>query len=309
MPGHAPAWLLICSFETLHKERRLFLVMYNTFKTFIFLAALTALFMLFGQMLGGRSGMTFALVLALGMNFFAYWYSDRVALAMSHAREAGQAEAPNLHSIVAKLAVSAGLPKPRVYIIDQETPNAFATGRNPEHAAIAVTSGILRLLTHEELEGVLAHEFAHIRNRDILISSIAAVFAGAISYLASMAQWALIFGGLGGDDDEGGGIVGSIVMMIVAPIAAMLIQMAISRSREYQADATGAEICHHPEALASALGKLEEWNHRVPMEVNPATAQMYIVNPLTSGAIANLFSTHPPIQERIKRLLSMRGHV
>lgn len=282
--------------------------MYNMFKTFMFLAALTALFMLVGQMIGGRSGMTFALVLALGMNFFAYWYSDKMALAMSGAREVSQAEAPNLHAIVAQLAASAGLPKPRVCIIDQETPNAFATGRNPEHAAVAVTSGILKLLTHEELEGVLAHELAHIRNRDILISSIAAVFAGAISYLASMAQWAMIFGGLGGgDDDDGGGIVGSLVMMIVAPIAAMLIQMAISRSREYQADATGAEICHHPEALASALAKLEDWNHRVPMEVNPATAQMYIVNPLTSGAVANLFSTHPPIKERISRLLSMRG--
>ena len=282
--------------------------MYNMFKTFIFLAALTALFMLVGRMLGGQTGMTIALVLALGMNFFAYWYSDKMALAMSHAREVSRAEAPQLHAIVEKLAVSAGIPKPRVYIMDQETPNAFATGRNPEHAAVAVTSGILRLLTYEELEGVLAHELAHIKNRDILISSIAAVFAGAISYLASMAQWALIFGGLGGDDeDDGGGIIGAVIMMIVAPIAAMLIQMAISRSREYLADATGAQICHHPEALASALKKLEEWNHRVPMDVNPATAQMYIVNPLTSGAIANLFSTHPPIQERIKRLLELRG--
>ncbi len=282
--------------------------MYNMFKTFIFLAALTALFMLVGRMLGGQTGMTIALVLALGMNFFAYWYSDKMALAMSHAREVSKAEAPQLHAIVEKLAVSAGIPKPRVYIMDQETPNAFATGRNPEHAAVAVTSGILRLLTYEELEGVLAHELAHIKNRDILISSIAAVFAGAISYLASMAQWALIFGGLGGDDeDDGGGIIGAVIMMIVAPIAAMLIQMAISRSREYLADATGAQICHHPEALASALKKLEEWNHRVPMDVNPATAQMYIVNPLTSGAIANLFSTHPPIQERIKRLLELRG--
>ncbi len=284
--------------------------MYNMFKTFIFLAALTALFMFVGRMLGGQTGMTVALVLALGMNFVAYWFSDRMALAMSGAREVSEAEAPLLHSIVAKLAVSAGIPKPRVYIIDQETPNAFATGRNPEHAAVAVTAGILRLLTHEELEGVLAHELAHIKNRDILISSIAAVFAGAISYLANMAQWALIFGGFSGDDDEdGAGIIGTVVMMIVAPLAAMLIQMAISRSREYLADATGARICHHPEALASALRKLEEWNHRVPMEVNPATAQMYIVNPLTAGAVANLFSTHPPIQERIKRLLEMRGQV
>ncbi len=284
--------------------------MFNTLKTFIFLAALTALFMVVGRMLGGQAGMTIALVFALGMNFFAYWFSDRMALAMSGAREVSPAEAPQLHAIVEKLAVSAGLPKPRVYIIDQDTPNAFATGRNPEHAAVAVTSGILRLLTHEELEGVLSHELGHIKNRDILISSIAAVFAGAISYLANMAQWALIFGGLGGnDDDDSGGVIGAIIMMIVAPLAAMLIQMAISRSREYLADATGAEICHHPEALASALQKLEEWNHRLPMQVNPATAQMYIVNPLTSGAIANLFSTHPPIQERIKRLLALRGRV
>ena len=280
------------------------------FKTFIFLAALTALFMFVGRMLGGQAGMTMALVLALGMNFVAYWFSDRMALAMSGAREVSEAEAPQLHSIVAKLAVSAGIPKPRVYIIDQETPNAFATGRNPEHAAVAVTVGILRLLTHEELEGVLAHELAHIKNRDILISSIAAVFAGAISYLANMAQWALIFGGFSSDDDDdGAGVIGTVVMMIVAPLAAMLIQMAISRSREYLADATGARICRHPEALASALRKLEEWNHRLPMDVNPATAQMYIVNPLTAGAVANLFSTHPPIQERIRRLLEMRGQV
>ncbi len=284
--------------------------MFNTLKTFIFLAALTALFMVVGRMLGGQAGMTIALVFALGMNFFAYWFSDKMALAMSGAREVSPAEAPQLHAIVEKLAVSAGLPKPRVYIIDQDTPNAFATGRNPEHAAVAVTSGLLRLLTHEELEGVLSHELGHIKNRDILISSIAAVFAGAISYLANMAQWALIFGGFGGnDDDDSGGVMGTIIMMIVAPLAAMLIQMAISRSREYLADATGAEICHHPEALASALQKLEEWNHRLPMQVNPATAQMYIVNPLTSGTIANLFSTHPPIQERIKRLLALRGRV
>ncbi len=284
--------------------------MFNMLKTFIFLAALTALFMVVGRMLGGQAGMTIALVFALGMNFFAYWFSDKMALAMSGAREVSPAEAPQLHAMVEKLAVSAGLPKPRVYIIDQDTPNAFATGRNPDHAAVAVTSGILRLLTHEELEGVLSHELGHIKNRDILISSIAAVFAGAISYLANMAQWALIFGGFGGnDDDDSGGVIGTIIMMIVAPLAAMLIQMAISRSREYLADATGAEICHHPEALASALQKLEEWNHRLPMQVNPATAQMYIVNPLTSGTIANLFSTHPPIQERIKRLLALRGRV
>ena len=279
------------------------------FKTFIFLAALTALFLFVGGALGGRTGMTVALVMAGAMNFFAYWYSDKLALKMSGAREVSEAETPQLHSIVAGLAQKAGIPKPRVYLIAQQTPNAFATGRNPDHAAVAVTEGILRLLNREELEGVLAHEFAHIRNRDILISSIAAVIAGAITYIATMAQWAMLFGGFGGsDDDEGaGGLIGGLIMMIIAPIAAALIQMAISRSREYQADATGAKICNHPMALANALKKLDEWNHRMPMEVNPATAQMYIVNPLTAASVAKLFSTHPPIQERIRRLRSMAG--
>lgn len=284
--------------------------MYNMFKTFMFLAALTALFLFVGGALGGRTGMTVALVMAGAMNFFAYWYSDKLALKMSGAREVSEAETPQLHSIVAGLAQKAGIPKPKVYLIAQQTPNAFATGRNPDHAAVAVTEGILRILNREELEGVLAHEFAHIRNRDILISSIAAVIAGAITYIATMAQWAMLFGGFGGsDDDEGGagGLVGGLIMMIIAPIAAALIQMAISRSREYQADATGAKICNHPMSLASALKKLDEWNHRVPMEVNPATAQMYIVNPLTAASVAKLFSTHPPIQERIRRLRSMAG--
>ncbi len=284
--------------------------MYNMFKTFIFLAALTALFLFVGGALGGRTGMTVALVMAGAMNFFAYWYSDKLALKMSGAREVSEAETPQLHSIVAGLAQKAGIPKPKVYLIAQQTPNAFATGRNPDHAAVAVTEGVLRLLNREELEGVLAHEFAHIRNRDILISSIAAVIAGAITYIATMAQWAMLFGGFGSsNDDEGGtgGLVGGLIMMIIAPIAAALIQMAISRSREYQADATGAEICNHPMSLASALKKLDEWNHRVPMEVNPATAQMYIVNPLTAASVAKLFSTHPPIQERIRRLRSMAG--
>jgi len=285
--------------------------MYNMFKTFMFLAALTALFLFVGGALGGRTGMTVALVIAGAMNFFAYWYSDKLALKMSGAREVSEAETPQLHSIVAGLAQKAGIPEPKVYLIAQQTPNAFATGRNPDHAAVAVTEGILRILNREELEGVLAHEFAHIRNRDILISSIAAVMAGAITYIATMAQWAMLFGGFGGsDDDEGGGaggLVGGLIMMIIAPIAAGLIQMAISRSREYQADATGAKICNHPMSLANALKKLDEWNHRVPMEVNPATAQMYIVNPLTAASVAKLFSTHPPIQERIRRLRSMAG--
>jgi len=284
--------------------------MYNMFKTFMLLAALTALFLFVGGALGGRTGMIVALVMACVMNFFAYWYSDKLALKMSGAREVSEAETPQLHSIVEGLAQKAGIPKPKVYLIAQQTPNAFATGRNPDHAAVAVTEGILRLLNPEELEGVLAHEFAHIRNRDILISSIAAVIAGAISYIATMAQWAMLLGGFGrSDDDEGaGGLVGGLIMMIIAPIAAALIQMAISRSREYQADATGAKICNHPMSLASALKKLDEWNHRLPMEVNPATAQMYIVNPLTAASVAKLFSTHPPIQERIRRLRSMAGY-
>lgn len=283
--------------------------MENIAKTFILMAALTTLFLFAGEALGGQRGMTMALVLALGMNFFAYWYSDSLALKMGRAREVSEAQSPNLHAMVADLARRAGLPKPRVYIMPAETPNAFATGRNPSHAAVAVTEGLLRLLNRDELEGVLAHELAHIKNRDILISSIAAVMAGAISYLATMAQWAMIFGMGRSDDDEGegGGLLGSLVMMIVAPIAASLIQMAISRSREFQADATGAVISGKPHGLASALQRLEDYNHRLPMRVNPATAQMYIVNPLTGGSIVNLFSTHPPIAERISRLMGQKA--
>jgi len=280
----------------------------NVMKTFVLLAGLTALFMFVGRSLGGQQGMIMALVMAGLMNFFAYWFSDKMALSMSGAQPVSEAEAPELHSIVASLAARAGIPKPRVYIIPTKTPNAFATGRNPEHAAVAVTQGILEILNRDELEGVLAHELAHIKNRDILISSIAAVIAGAISYIAQIAQWGLMFGGMGGssdDEDGGAGMLGALFMMIVAPIAAMLIQMAISRSREYLADATGAKICSCPMSLANALKKLEEWNHRLPMNVNPATAQMYIVNPLTSSSLAKLFSTHPPIEDRVRRLMEM----
>ena len=268
------------------------------------MAALTALFMIGGQAMAGQQGMMFALLMALGLNFFAYWNSDKMALAMNKAREVSQAEAPELHQLVANLAHRAGLPMPGIYVVDNPTPNAFATGRNPEHAAVAVTTGIMHALNREELEGVLAHELAHIQNRDILISSIAAVMAGAISYLATMAQWAMIFGGR--SDDEGrGNPIATIVMMIVAPLAASIIQMAISRSREYIADATGAEICGRPKALASALLKLSNQNQQHPMDVNPASAQMYIVNPLTGSSIAKLFSTHPPMDERIRRLMAM----
>ncbi|MBC8317282.1 MAG: zinc metalloprotease HtpX [Desulfobulbaceae bacterium] len=278
--------------------------MINTTKIFLLMAAMSGLFMVAGQVLGGQNGMVMAFVVALGMNFFAYWFSDTMALKMSRAREVSSAEAPELHALVERLAVRALLPKPRVYIMPGETPNAFATGRNPEHAAVAVTEGLLRLLNSDELEGVMAHELAHIKNRDILISSIAAVMAGAISYMATMAQWAMIFGGGRGRDEEGGGggLIGSLAMMIIAPMAAALIQMAISRSREYVADATGAEICGKPQGLASALNRLEQYNRQRPMQVNPATAQMYIVNPLSGQTISRLFSTHPPIQERIKRL-------
>jgi len=280
----------------------------NTFKTFILLAGLSALLLLLGQALGGRSGLYFALFMALIMNMVGYWFSDKIALSMSGAREVSIQEAPELHQTVEKLCVQAGLPKPRVYIIPQETPNAFATGRNPEHAAVAVTEGILRILKPGELEGVLAHELAHVKNRDILISSVAAVIAGAISYIATMAQWGAFLGMGRGDDEEGGSggnIISVLLMAIVAPIAAMLIQMAISRSREYQADATGARIIGAGRPLANALVKLEEYNKQVPMQVNPAQAQMYIVNPLSAGGFTRLFSTHPPVEERVARLLAM----
>lgn len=281
----------------------------NMFKTFILLAGLTVLLLLIGQALGGRQGLYFALFMALILNFIGYWFSDKIALAMSGAQEVSINEAPDLHQMVEKLAVQAGVPKPRVYIIPQDTPNAFATGRNPEHAAVAVTQGILRILRPEELEGVLAHELAHVRNRDILISSVAAVIAGAISYLATMAQWGAFLGMGRRDDDEGGGggnMISVLLMAIVAPIAAMLIQMAISRSREYAADATGAKIVGAGRPLANALVKLEEYNKQIPMQVNPAQAQMYIVNPLSAGGFTRLFSTHPPIQERVARLMAMR---
>ncbi|MGB9698600.1 MAG: zinc metalloprotease HtpX [Thermodesulfobacteriota bacterium] len=280
----------------------------NTFKTFILLAGLTALLLFFGQVFGGRPGLYFALFMALIMNMVGYWFSDKIALAMTGAQEVSVHEAPDLHRIVERLAMQAGIPKPRVYIIPQDTPNAFATGRNPEHAAVAVTQGILHLLSPSELEGVLAHELAHIKNRDILISSVAAVIAGAISYLATMAQWGAYLGMGRSDDDEGGGgnLIGILLMAIIAPIAAMLIQMAISRSREFQADATGAKIVGTGRPLANALIKLEEYNHRLPMQVNPAQAQMFIVNPLSAEGFTKLFSTHPPIKERVARLLNLR---
>jgi heat shock protein HtpX len=249
--------------------------------------------------------MTIALIFALGMNFISYWFSDKIVLRMYRAKQVTEAEAPDLYSIVRSLVQKAGMPMPKVYMMDQEQPNAFATGRNPNHAAVAVTTGIMRILTREELQGVIGHELSHIKNRDILISTIAATIAGAISYLAQMAQWAMIFGGHRGDDDEGGSPIAAFVMMIVGPIAAMIIQMAISRSREYAADSGGAEIAGNPRYLAGALRKLHMASQKIPMHANPATSHMFIVNPFSGGGIVKLFSTHPPIEERIARLESM----
>jgi heat shock protein HtpX len=274
----------------------------NTLRTTLLMALLTVLLVLAGGAIGGRSGMTFALVMAGVMNFVSYWFSDKIVLAMYGAREVSEADYPEFYGMVRQLAVSSGMPMPKVYIIPSETPNAFATGRNPEHAAVAATAGIMRILTRDELMGVMAHELSHVRHRDILISSIAATIAGAITYLAHMAQWAAIFGGGRDRDEEGGGALGMLFMAIVAPIAAMLIQMAISRSREYAADKGGAEISGNPLYLANALRKLEMANRQIPMEANPATAHMFIVSPLTGGGLMSLFSTHPPMEERVRRL-------
>ena len=279
--------------------------MYNQFKTALLLGGLTALIVLFGNLLGGRQGMYIAFFLAAIMNFVSYWFSDRIVLAIYRAQEIGPQDDPDLFSLVGTLAERAGLPMPRVYMIPQESPNAFATGRNPEHAVLAVTSGLRRLLSREELAGVLSHELAHVKNRDILIGSIAATLAGAVMILASMARWAAIFGFSSDDEDEGGGMIGLLIGSIVAPIAALLIQMAISRSREFLADATGAGFMGRPGPLASALTRLGQASERLPMEASPSTAHMFIVNPLSGRSLASLFSTHPPLEERIARLRAM----
>jgi heat shock protein HtpX len=281
----------------------------NRLKTTLLLSLLTVLMVLMGSAIGGRTGMVFAFLMAVAMNFFSYWFSDRIVLAMYGAQEIGEQEHPAFYGMVRRLAIQAGLPMPRVYVIPSESPNAFATGRNPQHAAVAATEGILRILSPEELEGVMAHELAHVGNRDILVSSIAATFAGAISMLGNMLQWGAMLGAGRGDDEEGaGGLIGSLAMAIIAPIAAMLIQMAVSRSREYLADETGARICGRPLALASALRKLHTASHMLPMqEARPASAHLFIVNPLTGGALLKLFSTHPPMEERIVRLEAMAG--
>ena len=276
----------------------------NVFKTALLLGVMTALIVFIGGLFGGKQGMVMAFVLAMGMNFFSYWYSDKIVLKMYRAKAVGPNDFPGLYNAVGQLAHNAGLPMPRVYIIPEESPNAFATGRNPEHAVIAVTEGLLKSMNDEEATGVLAHEMSHVKNRDILIGSIAATMAGAIMILATMARWTAFFGGGSSDDEGGGGLgtVGLIVMSILAPIAAMLIQMAISRSREYLADATGARLAGNPEGLADALEKLGAASKRLPMKANPSTAHMFIVNPLSGGSIMHLFSTHPPIEERIARL-------
>jgi heat shock protein HtpX len=282
--------------------------MSNVFKTGLLLAVLTAMLVLIGGAIGGEQGMVIAFVIALAMNFFSYWFSDKIVLAAYGAQPIDEAAAPRLHAIVHRLATRAGIPMPRVYMVPSETPNAFATGRNPQHAVVAVTEGIMRILDEEELEGVLAHELSHVKNRDVLISTIAATLAGAITYLAHMAQWAAMFGGRSRDDEEGGSNpIAMILLAILAPIAALLVQMAVSRSREFQADATGAQVAGRPWGLAKALEKLQMANEAVPMaDATPATAHLFIVNPLSGQALMRLFSTHPPLEERIARLRAMR---
>lgn len=274
----------------------------NTFKTAFLLTALTLLLMFIGRVFGGQNGMLIALGLAVVMNFISYFFSDKIALAMYRAQAVTRDQAPRAYQIVERLTQRVGLPMPKIYVIPTESPNAFATGRNPAHASVAVTQGILGLLNDEELEGVLAHELGHVRNRDILISSIAATIAGAITYLAEMGRWGMIFGGFGRDDQDRGGGFAALFMLILAPIAAMLIQLAVSRSREYQADATGAHFTGNPYALASALQKLDTYSRRVPMAASPSTAHLFIIQPLLGMNFANLFSTHPPIAKRIERL-------
>jgi heat shock protein HtpX len=282
--------------------------MSNMLKTTLLLGVLTALILWFGEFLGGTQGVMVAFIFAAVMNFGSYWFSDKLVLAMYRARPVGINEAPDLYRIVQNLATRAGMPMPKLYVIPTDAANAFATGRSPEHAAVAVTEGIMRLMNWDELEGVLAHELSHVKNRDILISSIAATLAGAIMMLANMARWGAMFGGFSRDDrDEGGGLIGLLAMSIIAPIAAMLIQFAISRSREFQADASGAHLLHSGEKLASALEKLEYAAQRVPLDASPQTAHLFIVNPLSGRSLANLFSTHPPLEERIRRLRAMHA--
>jgi heat shock protein HtpX len=278
----------------------------NTFKTALLLTAMTLLLLAIGRAFGGENGMFIALALAVVMNFISYFYSDKIALTMYRAQPVSREELPRVYAIVERLAQKMGIPLPKIYVIPTDSPNAFATGRNPQHASVAVTQGILQLLDDEELEGVLAHELGHVNNRDILISSVAATIAGAITMLASMGRWAMIFGGYGSDRDrrDGGGLT-ALLMLIIAPIAATLIQLAVSRSREYQADATGAHLTGNPYALARALQKIDAYARRLPLQANPSTAHLFIIQPflgMNAGMFANLFSTHPPVAKRIERL-------
>jgi heat shock protein HtpX len=278
----------------------------NTFKTAFLLTALTLLLMMIGRAFGGQNGMFLALAFAVVMNFVSYFYSDKIALTMYRAQPATREQLPRVYAIVERLAQKMNIPMPKIYVLPTESPNAFATGRSPQHASVAVTQGILQLLNDEEMEGVLAHELGHVNNRDILISSVAATIAGAITMLASMGRWAMIFGGFGGSRDrrDGGGLT-ALFMLIVAPIAATLIQFAVSRSREYQADETGAHVTGNPYALASALQKIDAYSRRLPLQANPSTAHLFIIQPflgMNAGMFANLFSTHPPVAKRIERL-------
>ena len=285
--------------------KKLHRIMGNAFKTAFLLTALTLLLMFIGRAFGGQNGMFLALAIAVVMNFVSYFYSDKIALSMYRAQPVTREELPRAYAAVERLTQKIGIPMPKMYVIPSESPNAFATGRNPSHASVAVTHGILGLLSDEELEGVLAHELGHVNNRDILISSVAATLAGAITMLASMGRWAMLFGGLGGggrDRRDGGGGFAALFMLIVAPIAAMLIQLAVSRSREYQADATGAHFTGNPYALASALQKLDAYSRRIPMQASPSTAHLFIIQPFLGMNFSSLFSTHPPIAKRIERL-------
>lgn len=277
----------------------------NSLKVFLLMGSLSILLVLLGSAIGGQTGALLFLVIAMGMNFFGYFYSDKIAIKMTGSRPISEAEAPQLYDMVRRLSNQAGIPMPKLYITPSNQPNAFATGRNPSHAAVALTEGILHLLNPSELEGVLAHELAHIKNRDVLVGTIAAALAGAIAMMANVFQWAAILGMGRSDDEEGGSMVGGLIMAFVAPIAATVIQLAISRSREYMADATGARIAGSPAGLANALLKLEAGAQRVPMQLNPAASHLFIVNPLSGASLMRLFSTHPPIQERVERLKSM----
>jgi heat shock protein HtpX len=278
--------------------------MWNNLKTTFLLAAMTGLLMGIGELWGGETGLIFAFAVAAVMNLGSYFYSDKIAIASSGAQPIARDEGPRIYQIVERLAAKANMPVPKIYMIPTDSPNAFATGRNPSHASVAVTRGILELCTDEEIEGVLAHELGHVKNRDILTSAVVATLAGAITLIARMVYWGELFGGFGGGNEEGGGIFSALAMMIVAPMAAMLIQLAISRSREYEADHTGAEITGNPQGLASALNKIDQWSQRVPMRVSPSMAHLYCAQPLTGGEfMSSLFSTHPPIRKRIERLI------